>query len=141
MMTPQEKARTLRPLIEKISAFLDDTDALEAVELFPWWKTDTHYEKESEDDVIRVRDPEDGLLYKLIPSTHDSQDNWMPHMVPAIWRRVDEPTEEWPEWIQPIDAEDAYAEGKKVSHNGHHWINTINNNVWEPGVYGWDQVE
>ena len=140
-MRPQEKARHLRPLLEKAAISLDDTDALEAVEFFPVWKTDTHYERASLDEQLRVRDPEDGFLYKLIPLTHDSQSNWMPHMVPAVWRRVDEPGEEWPEWRMPISAEDAYPEGAKVGHNDHHWISTVGNNVWEPGVYGWDMVE
>lgn len=36
-MRPQDKARALRPLIEKAAASLDDTDALEAPELFPAW--------------------------------------------------------------------------------------------------------
>jgi len=49
-------------------------------------------------------------------------------------------TEEWPEWIQPTGAHDAYNIGDKVSHNSKHWINTINANVYEPGVYGWDEV-
>ena len=29
----------------------------------------------------------------------------------------------------------------KVSHNGQHWINTIDYNTYEPGVYGWNLVE
>lgn len=57
-------------------------------------------------------------------------------LVPALWVRTS--TEEWPEWIQPIGAADAYKIGDKVSHNGAHWISNINGNVWEPGVYGWD---
>ena len=135
-MTPQEKARALRPLIEKAAASLDDDDALEAVELFPWWKADTNYVKGD-----RVRDPEDSLLYKLIPDTHTSQSDWAPHLVPAIWTRVDEPGEEWPEWRQPTGAQDAYPSGYKVSHNDQHWISNVDGNVWEPGVYGWDLAE
>ena len=135
-MTHQERARALRPLIEKAAVSLPDEDALEAVELFPAWKPDTHYEAH-----IRVRDPEDGLLYRLIPDTHDSQADWPPHLVPAIWRRVDDPGEEWPEWQQPQGAHDAYAAGRKVSHNGKHWINTYGDgNIWEPGVFGWEEV-
>lgn len=134
-MISRAKAYALRAMIEKASAGLDDQDALEAVELFPAWKPDTHYEAP-----IRVRDPEDGLLYRLIPATHDSQADWPPHLVPAIWRRVDDPGEEWPEWRQPISAEDAYPAGARVSHSGKHWTSDLDNNVWEPGVYGWTEV-
>lgn len=136
-MITRQKAYQLRAMIEKAADSLNDTDALKAVELFRYWKDNTHYER-TENELLRVRDPEDGYLYKLIPLTHDSQSNWMPHQVPAIWRRVDEPGEEWPEWRQPLSAEDAYAYGAKVSHNDQHWISTVEGNVWEPGVYGWE---
>jgi len=132
----REHALLLREMLHKASASLDDTDALSAVELFPFWKADTHYAKP-----VRVRDPEDGFLYRLIPDTHDSQSDWPPHLVPAIWTRVDDPAEEWPEWRQPLGSEDAYAANAKVSHDGKHWINTFGDgNVWEPGVFGWDEV-
>ena len=139
-MRPQDKARKLRPIIEKLSKELDDEEALEAVELFPVWKPNTHYEKTEANPVIRVRDPVDDLLYKLIPNSHDSQSDWPPRLVPAIWTRVDEPGEEWPEWRQPIGASDAYELGAKVSHNNFHWVSDYNNNVWEPGVFGWTMV-
>lgn len=124
------KARKLREVIEQASGSLPDKDALEAVELFPPWKPDTDYTKGQ-----RVR--EDGLLYRLIPETHHSQSEWPPHMVPAVWARVDDPGEEWPDWRQPLGAEDAYKAGDKVSHNGKRWISEIDANVYEPGVYGW----
>lgn len=55
---------------------------------------------------------------------------------------VQEPsTEEYPAWVQPLGAHDAYAQGAKVSHNGKKWTSDIANNVWEPGVYGWTEVQ
>ena len=55
---------------------------------------------------------------------------------------VQEPsTEEYPAWVQPTGAHDAYAQGAKVSHNGKKWTSDIANNVWEPGVYGWTEVQ
>ena len=89
-MKPQDKARQLRPYIEKASASLPDEDALEAVELFPVWQADHTY-KRKEDEEIRVRDPEDKLLYKLIPLEHRSQLDWPPRLVPAIWQKVEKP--------------------------------------------------
>ena len=47
-------------------------------------------------------------------------------------------TEEFPAWVQPTGAHDAYSVGDKVSHNGQNWVSTVNANTWEPGVYGWD---
>ena len=34
-------------------------------------------------------------------------------------------------------AHDAYNIGDKVTHNGKTWVSDVDNNVWEPGVYGW----
>jgi hypothetical protein len=31
-------------------------------------------------------------------------------------------------------------EGDKVLHNEETWVSIIDNNVWEPGVYGWDKL-
>ena len=129
----REKAAKLRSIIVKASAFLEDKDALEAVELFPVWEPDTDYIKGQ-----RVR--EAGLLYALIPEAHHSQADWLPHLAPAIWKRVDDPAEEWPEWRQPIGAEDAYKAGAKVTHAEKHWISDVDGNVWEPGVYGWTEI-
>jgi len=46
--------------------------------------------------------------------------------------------DEYPEWVQPTGTHDAYALGAIVAHNGQLWISTVDANVWEPGVYGWD---
>ena len=46
--------------------------------------------------------------------------------------------EDYPAWVQPLGAHDAYALGAIVSHNEQLWISTVDNNVWEPGVYGWE---
>ena len=39
-MTLADYARKLRPLIEKAAQSLDDTDALDAVQIFPEWSGD-----------------------------------------------------------------------------------------------------
>lgn len=44
-MTPQERARALRPLLVKASASLDDADAMEAIELYDTWKPGINCEK------------------------------------------------------------------------------------------------
>lgn len=127
----RERAHRLRALILKAAESLVDEDALDGMELFPPWEPGTDYVKGQ-----RVRFG--GLLYRLIPETHHSQADWTPDITPAIWARVDNPDEEWPDWRQPLGAEDAYPAGAKVSHQGKHWVNSHGNgNVWEPGVYGW----
>ncbi len=129
----RERLYKIRDMMWKASASLGDEDAIDAVELFPLWEADHDYVK---GDRIRWG----GLLYKLIPETHHSQADWAPDLTPAIWVRVDDPAEEWPEWRQPTGAHDAYPANAKVSHNGKHWINTYGDgNSWEPGVFGWTE--
>ena len=79
----------------------------------------------------------DKVLYEVIQA-HTTQADWTPPSVPALFKRVW--TEEYPEWVQPTGAHDAYAKGAKVKHNGKKWISTADANVWEPGAYGWDEV-
>ena len=129
-MTPQEKARQLRALLVKASASLSDADALEAVELFPAWAADRVCS-------VGERLCYDGKLYRCVQA-HTSQIGWEPPNVPALWTEVS--LDEWPEWKQPSGAQDAYSNGAKVSHNDKHWVSTLDGNVWEPGVYGWEVV-
>ena len=131
-MTPQEKARLLRPMIEKAAVSLDDTDALKAVELFPEWNATAHYDVDQ-----RVR--YGGVLYRCLQS-HDAQDGWNPADAPSLWAKVLIPDPEViPEWEQP-DSTNPYHKGDKVKHNGKTWVSDIDGNVWEPGVYGWSEV-
>ena len=44
------------------------------------------------------------------------------------------------EWAQP-DSTNPYMKGDRVTHNGHTWESDIDNNVWEPSVYGWTQID
>ena len=126
-----EKAKALRRKIESMSAELTDSDALEVPELFPKWTLKEY----AVGDRVRYED----ILYKCLQA-HTSQSAWTPDVAVSLWVRVDDPSIEFPEWKQPTGAQDAYAKGAKVSHNEKHWISDIDNNVWEPGVYGWNEV-
>lgn len=78
-------------------------------------------------------------LYKCLQA-HTSQTDWTPEVTPALWKEAGNPTDEWPQWSQPIGAMDVYMKGDKVSYNDKHWISNVDNNSWAPGVYGWDEV-
>ena len=128
-MITREKAYTLRAMIEKASGSLDDADALEAVELFPNWS-------DSEDYVVGNRVRYDGILYKCLQA-HTSQSAWNPVDAVSLWARVLIPDPEViPEWIQP-DSTNPYMKGDKVKHLDKTWVSDVDNNVWEPSVYGW----
>lgn len=84
-MTPQEKARQLRPLIEKAAVSLDDADALEAVELFPPYAVGVAYTSG-----FRFRYGE--KLYKVLQD-HTSQEDWKPDSTPSLYAEVEKPGE------------------------------------------------
>lgn len=131
-MTLIEKARTMRPLIEKaVSASLSDTEALDAVTLFPAWASEKSY---AVDDRVKY----DGVLYKCL-TAHTSQADWTPTAAPSLWAKVLIPDPGTiPEWEQP-ESTNPYMAGDKVTHNGKTWVSDIDNNVWEPGSYGWSE--
>ena len=136
-MISKALARKLRQYIEKAAISLTDEDALDAVELYPAWKTDTDYKAKTDDaPADRIRYGE--TLYRCVQS-HTSQADWTPDITPALWTVVS--LEEWPEWKQPAGAHDAYMKGDKVSHNGKHWVCDMDYNTYEPGVYGWTTME
>ena len=126
----REHAIKLREMIVKASISLSDEDALEAIELYPAWKTGTAY---AVDERIRYGE----TLYRCVQA-HTSQADWTPDITPALWTVVS--LDEFPEWVQPTGAQDAYRIGDKVSHNDKHWVNTLDYNTYEPGVYGWDEI-
>ena len=82
----------------------------------------------------------EGSYYRCIQN-HTSQSDWAPDVAVSLWVSISDPSEEYPEWKQPAGAHDAYSKGDKVSHNDKHWISDVDNNVWEPSVYGWTEVE
>lgn len=130
----REKAYRLRALIEQTSASLTDEEALTGIELFPKWTPDGHYKQ---GDRRRL----DGVLYKCMQE-HDglSDPARNPKVAVSLWVRIDDPAIEFPEWRQPVGSADAYPLGAKVTYENKHWVSNIENNVWAPGVYGWDEV-
>ena len=124
------KAKQLRQLIEQLAVTLDDETALSGVELFPAWAIGKAY-------AVSDRAQYNGTLYKCVQA-HTSQSDWMPSATPALWVVVS--VDEYPEWVQPTGAHDAYNVGDKCSYNGKHYICTINGNAYAPDVYGWEEA-
>lgn len=63
---------------------------------------------------------------------------WLPDS--GIWQwAVATAPGEYPEWVQPTGAADAYNTGDIVTYNGTLYISTMDGNVWAPDAYpaGW----
>ena len=54
-----------------------------------------------------------------------------------------EPVEEYPEYVKPTGAHDAYHVGDKITYNGKHYECIFDGCVWNPDEYpqGWKEVE
>ena len=131
-MITWERLYQLRDLLVKAAQSLTDADAFYCPEFFVPWKAGTEY---AQGDRIQYG----GKLYK-VAQAHTSQADWTPDITPALYVEVPDPAIEFPEWVQPQGAHDAYSMGDKVSHNGKHWVSDIDANIYEPGVYGWTEV-
>lgn len=55
------------------------------------------------------------------------------------WREKVAEGNQWPEWVQPSGAHDAYKVGDKVTFAGSRYVSLINGNVWSPAARpaGW----
>lgn len=128
-----DRARRLRAAIEVAAESYDDATAAEYPELYPAWDSAAVYAAET-----RVQ--YQGVLYKCLQA-HTAQADWTPEAAPSLWAKVLIPDHDTiPEWEQP-DSTNPYMAGDKVTHNGKTWVSDVDNNVWEPGVYGWTETE
>lgn len=79
----------------------------------------------------------DPQLYQVLQD-HTSAAEWTPETAASLYKAVGVTPEGVPVWVQPLGATDAYAKGDRVSHKGVIYVSTVDVNVWEPGVYGWE---
>lgn len=112
---------------------IDEVTAGEHISVFEEWKPSIGY-------VIGNLRKYNGKLYKCVQA-HTSQADWTPDVAVSLWSTASDPSVEFPDWSQPVGAHDAYMHGDKVAHADKHWISDVDNNVWEPGVYGWTETE
>ena len=126
------QAEKYRTLMNKAANSLDDSDAAYAPMLFERWEEGVQY-------VVGARVCYGDKLYKVLIA-HTSQSDWTPDVSPSLFAEVliPDPTV-IPEWVQPSST-NPYMMGDKVRHNNKVWISIADYNVWEPGVYGWDEI-
>lgn len=127
-----EQARAIRASMDAAAIVLTDEQAAKAPRLYPAWKTSKSY-------AVGERLRYNGILYKVLQA-HTSQEDWTPDVAVSLFAKVliSDPTT-IPEWEQP-ESTNPYKKGDKVTYNGFTWVSTVDNNVWEPGVYGWEKA-
>lgn len=94
----------------------------------------------------KLTDEERESLYALARQHAHPQYNYDSE-IEAIWAAIrelqqaqeegggTEPADEWPEFVQPTGAHDAYTVGNKITFNGKHYVCKMDVCVWSPAVY------
>lgn len=128
-----KRAKDRNAAVDAALAELPDETALEVIGAFRCWEADI-------DVGVGERLQYADKLYKVIQA-HHTQADWTPDTTPALFTKIAKPGE-IPVWKQPTGAQDAYMAGDKVHYPGKDdpvWVSEVDNNVWEPGVYGWSR--
>ena len=130
MIRTVHDARKWRDKLDNVTASLDDASALMVIDLYPAWRAGQVY-------AAGERYRHNGILYRCVQA-HTSQAGWTPEAVPALWALTS--VDEWPQWVQPTGAHDAYNIGDKVTFAGKKYVCKINGNTWSPTAYpaGWE---
>lgn len=123
----------IKNIVEAILTLRDsatDEQALTATALYPEWQPEKAY-------VAGARIVFNNILYRVLQD-HTSQAEWLPDITASLYAKVlTSDTGNALPWEQP-ESTNPYMTGDKVIHNGSTWVSSIDNNIWEPGVYGWE---
>ena len=137
-----QHALELRKALQIFLATLDvDTDLddmLSVSSVFPKYEVGKVYKVK---DVFSYGENSvgDAQLYQVLQD-HTSADEWAPDTATSLYKAIGVTEDGYAEWVQPLGATDAYNTGDIVSYNGTLYQSTVDQNVWEPGVYGWEEV-
>lgn len=120
-------------LIEQMAEMLDDEKAVTVPQAFKEWQPNIDY-------IIGDRRRYADVLYKCLIA-HTSQSGQTPDVATSLWARIiasDDLNNPLP-WEQP-GSTNPYMKGDRVIHNDKIWESDYDNNVWEPGIYGWHVI-
>ena len=139
MMNPKIDylAKQFRRALEIFAeAITDDSTMMEIADIYPVYKVGHEYKT---GDVFGwgVNADNETQLYRVLQD-HVSQADWKPDEAVSLYKKIGITPGGYPIWTQPYGASDAYQKGDIVQHKDSLWKSNCDNNVWEPGVYGWD---
>ena len=134
MINPYMKeAKEIRKAIDTFAENQTDETLIDNKAAFSLWRAGVQVVRKQ---ILRFNDD----LYR-VNQDHTTQDDWTPDITPALYTKIS--LEEYPEWVQPTGAHDAYNKGDKVSDEGKHWISEMDGNIWKPGTVAgaWSKIE
>ena len=130
-----QKLEAMRKQAEINSAENTDVQALEVAALYPEWTSLAEGETLSVGTRLRYKD----TLYKVLQA-HNKQAGWVPDVTPSLFAKILIPDPAViPEWEQS-DSTNGYSTGDRVIHGGKTWESLADNNVWEPGAVGAEEL-
>lgn len=127
---PAQKAATVMFRALAQTDVIAPTDALDNAGMFPLW-ADCIGKRAEAGSYWRHGDS----LYRVNAGQgHAIQADWPPDQAASLFSLAANPADEWPEWIQPTGAHNAYAMGAKVTYQGDRWILDAETSAYAPGV-------
>lgn len=144
MATMEYLAKQMNVALQKFvkTLELEDSEAMEVADLYESWTS----KLESKEDAVvgetlkyGVNDDGETQLYSVI-TTHTPQADWTPDVATSLFKKIGFTDDGTSIWTQPLGSTDAYQIGDVVFWNDITWTSTVDGNVWQPGVYGWDVV-
>ena len=128
-----QEAQEIRKAIDVFAKNQTDETLIDNKAAFSPWRVGLQV---TVGQILRYNDD----IYRVNQS-HTTQDDWTPDITPALYTKIS--LDEYPEWVQPTGAHDAYNKGDKVSDEGKHWISEVDGNVWKPGTVAgaWRETE
>lgn len=135
------KAEQFRRAIQLWAQTLtDESTMMEIADVYPKWSGKSVDYKDQKIVSHGVNDYGETQLYIVI-KPHTSQENYTPDVATSLYKKIGFTESGVHIWTQPLGDFDAYDKYDEVYHNGEEWISDYNNNVWEPGVFGWTRKE
>ncbi len=120
--------------VKQARTITNDEEALEVQILYPDWEKQIGRAL-TVGQYMRYK----GILYKVLID-HTAQADWKPDEAHSLFAKVlIDPAGEILDWEQP-DSTNPYMKGDKVKFDGKVYVSIVDNNVWQPGVYGWEEV-
>ena len=126
-----EEAKEYRKAIDTFAKNQSDKTLIDNKVAFSLWRAGVQVVRKQ---ILRFNDD----LYR-VNQDHTTQDDWTPDKTPALFVKIS--LEEYPQWVQPTGAHDAYNKGAKVSDEGKRWISNKDVNIYKPGLVPGDWSE
>lgn len=130
----QQVRRALELFVQSLG---DESTMMEVADVYPEYRVGIGYKT---GDIFRWGANGDGetQLYQVLQD-HVSSAEWKPETAVSLYKKIGF-SGDVPIWTQPLGQSDAYMLNDVVMHNGEKWQSDYDNNVWEPGVFGWHTV-